>query len=383
MRIAINTRFLLKNKLEGIGWFTFEVIRRFVKLNPQHQFYFFFDRPYDERFLFEDNITPVVLNPPARHPLLWYWWFEYSVPSALKKYNIDAFISTDGYLSLNTDLPQLLVIHDLAFEHYPKDVDWAASIYYRKYSKKYAQKASRIITVSEYTKHDVNSQYGIDLKKIDVVYNGANSMYKPISAPNKEKVRAHFSNGYPYFLYVGAIHPRKNVITLLKAFEQFKETREHPHKLMIVGRWAWKNKELNGYLNTMKHKEDVLFMGSRQADELKDIIASAEAMMYLSYFEGFGIPVLESIYCEVPVIISDRTSLPEVAGEGGPQLDPFDVEGIEAAMNSIVVDESLRTQYVEAGRAQKQKFSWNLSAERFNQSFIKFAAENNLNNKLT
>ena len=152
---------------------------------------------------------------------------------------------------------------------------------------------------------------------------------------------------------------------------------------MIVGRWAWKNKELNEYLNTMKHKEDVLFMGSRQADELKDIIASAEAMMYLSYFEGFGIPVLESIYCEVPVIISDRTSLPEVAGEGGPQLDPFDVEGIEAAMNSIVVDESLRTQYVEAGRAQKQKFSWNLSAERFNQSFIKFAAENNLNNKLT
>ncbi|MBK7869741.1 MAG: hypothetical protein IPJ74_03175 [Saprospiraceae bacterium] len=84
MRIAINTRFLIKNKLEGIGWFTYEVMRRLVQQHPEHEFIFFFDRPYDETFIFDENVRPVVLSPPARHPLLWIWWYEISIPRALK-----------------------------------------------------------------------------------------------------------------------------------------------------------------------------------------------------------------------------------------------------------------------------------------------------------
>ncbi|HAD33931.1 MAG TPA: glycosyltransferase family 1 protein, partial [Chitinophagaceae bacterium] len=120
MKIAVNARFLLKGKLEGIGWFTHEIIRRVVNMHPEHQFIFFFDRPFDSSFLYAKNVEAVILNPPARHPFLWWIWFEWAIPRALKKYQADMFISTDGFLSLRTQTPTLLVMHDLAFEHFPE-----------------------------------------------------------------------------------------------------------------------------------------------------------------------------------------------------------------------------------------------------------------------
>src|SRR5690606_7224010 len=117
MRIAVNTRLLLKGKLEGIGWFTYQTLERIVKQHPEHEFIFFFDRPYDRSFVFASNVTPVVLSPQARHPVLFYLWFELGIPRLLRKYKADLFLSPDGFSSLSTKVPTCLVIHDLAFEH--------------------------------------------------------------------------------------------------------------------------------------------------------------------------------------------------------------------------------------------------------------------------
>src|SRR5450432_4302121 len=130
MRIAVNVRFLIKNKLEGIGWFTNETLKRITSQHPEHQFFFFFDRPYDSSFIFSENIKPMVLFPPARHPLLWYYWFEYAVPKALKKVKPDVFLSTDAYLSIHTQVKELLVVHDLAFLHFPGHINSLTSKYY-------------------------------------------------------------------------------------------------------------------------------------------------------------------------------------------------------------------------------------------------------------
>ena len=121
MIIAVNTRLLLKNKLEGIGWFTYETLSRITKNHPEHIFYFLFDRPYHSDFVFESNVTPIVLPPPARHPVLFYIWFEISVARFLRKLKPDLFLSPDGYLSLKTKTTSLAVIHDINFEHYPED----------------------------------------------------------------------------------------------------------------------------------------------------------------------------------------------------------------------------------------------------------------------
>ncbi|HEY8401636.1 MAG TPA: glycosyltransferase family 1 protein, partial [Cytophagaceae bacterium] len=110
MKIAVNTRLLLKDKMDGIGWFAYESLKRITRQHKDHQFIFIFDRPYAEEFIFSDNITPVVIGPPARHPFLFYIWFEYSIPSVLKKYKPDLFFSPDGWLSLSTDVKSLAVI---------------------------------------------------------------------------------------------------------------------------------------------------------------------------------------------------------------------------------------------------------------------------------
>ncbi len=161
MKIAINTRLLIKDKLEGIGYFTFEVLSRITKAHPEHEFYFFFDRKFSKEFIFSDNVKAIVLYPQARHPILFNIWFDFSVTKALKKYKIDIFLSPDGMLSLKTKVPQIAVIHDLNFEYYPKDLPANITKYYKSRFPKFAKTASSIITVSKHSKENIMSCYNI------------------------------------------------------------------------------------------------------------------------------------------------------------------------------------------------------------------------------
>jgi hypothetical protein len=141
MVIAVNTRFLIKNKLEGFGWYTFEVLKRLTQSHPEHQFVFFFDRAYDTDFIFAPNVTPVVLSPPARHPILFFIWFEWSVRRALRKYKADVFLSTDNFLCLGTDVKTVLVVHDLAFLHFPDYVPLRNRLYYQYFMPRFMKRA--------------------------------------------------------------------------------------------------------------------------------------------------------------------------------------------------------------------------------------------------
>ena len=158
MRIAINTRFLISSKMEGFGWYTLEIVKRIVENNPEHEFLLFFDRKYDKKFIFAENVKPIILSPQARHPFLFYIWFEFSIRNALKKYNADIFLSPDGYLSLGSTVKQISVIHDINFEHNPKDLPWLMQKYLRFFFPKFARKAEHILTVSEYSKKDICSR---------------------------------------------------------------------------------------------------------------------------------------------------------------------------------------------------------------------------------
>ncbi len=122
MKIAINTRLLLKNKLEGIGWFTLENFKRIVINHPEHDFYFIFDRMYSKEYIFVDNVHPVIIYPPTVRPMIWIVWFELFLPLLLKILKPDIYVSPDGNLSLYTDIPQISVIHDINFYHRPDDL---------------------------------------------------------------------------------------------------------------------------------------------------------------------------------------------------------------------------------------------------------------------
>ncbi len=371
MKIAVNTRLLLANKLEGIGWFTFETLKRITKNHPEHEFIFIFDRPYSKAFIFSDNITPVVAAPPTRHPFLWYLWFEFVVPRVLKKHQADLFLSTDGYISLRTNVKTLDVIHDINFAHRPKDLPWLMRKYYNHYFPKFAQKCQRIATVSEYSKNDIAKTYGIDPTKIDVVFNGSNAQYQPVSEQIKAQTKATYTGSEDYFLFVGALHPRKNIAKLLVAFDQFKKQSGSSIKLVIVGGKMFKNGDLFNTFQQLAYKQDVIFTGRLSAADLSNVMASALALTYVPLFEGFGIPVLEAFYAEIPVIASNVTSVPEVSGNAALLVNPEDTHEIANAMEQLANNPDLRDQLIKQARIQREKFSWDKTAEALWQSIEK------------
>jgi len=371
MRIGVNTRLLLKGKLEGIGWFTYQTVERIVRDHPEHEFVFFFDRQYDESFIFAPNVTPVVVHPQARHPILFYLWFEWSLPHMLKKHKIDLFLSPDSYLSLKTKVPTCLVMHDLAFEHYPEHYVWAQRLYWKHYSPLFARKATRIVTVSEFSKKDICEHYNIAPSKIDVVYNGAHDEYRPLSWDEREAVKKQYADGAEYFVFAGALHPRKNIVNLLKAFIAFKKRQHSNMKLVIVGRLAWKYEEVEQMRATMQFRKDVKWVGYMNVEELSRVTGAAYAMVFASLFEGFGIPILEALQCNVPVIVSNTSSMPEVAGDAGLLVDPTNVEDIASKMHMLYKDEALRAKLIANAPAQVAKFDWQRSSERLWESMMK------------
>ena len=363
MNIAINTRLLQKEKLEGIGFFTRETLARITRSHPEHQFIFIFDRPYDDEFIFSDNITPVVVSPPTRHPLLWVIWFELRIPFILKKYKADLFFSPDGYLSLNTKVPQVAAIHDLNFVHRPNDLPWLKAKYYNFFFPRFARHARRIVTVSNYSKNDIVHSYQIEAGKIDVAYNGINSLYTPVPEDEKRAVRQKYTDGCEYFLFIGSLHPRKNICGLLRAYDAFRNSAETNTKLVITGGELFKTGDIEKTFRRMKHKSDVIFTGHISSKELHLVLGAALCLTFVPFFEGFGIPVAEAMSAGVPVISSNTTSLPEVGGDAVLYADPSSPEEIKEAMVRIVQDKNLRAELIEKGFRQKEKFSWDKTAE--------------------
>ncbi|HIA10734.1 MAG TPA: glycosyltransferase family 1 protein [Flavobacteriales bacterium] len=368
MKIAVNTRLLIKNKLEGIGWFSCETLKRITRAHPEHQFYFLFDRPFDESFVFGSNVTPIVIRPQARHPILFYLWFEKSIPRALKKINPDLFMSTDGYLSLSTTTPSLPVIHDLNFEHYPEQLPFLVRKYYKHYFPRFARKAAR------FSKSDIVATYGIQPDKIDVVYNGANEIYQPINSEAIEVCRNRHAGGSPYFLFVGSLLPRKNIANLFSAFDLFKRNASNDIKLMIIGERKWWTSEIKGAYEAMEHRESVIFKGHTSPDELQQLIPSALALTYVSFFEGFGIPIIEAMRCGTPVITSDASSMPEIAGGAAMLTDPSSIQSIADAMTKIATSQELQRNFSEKGLERAKDFSWDATADKMWESMLKSIA---------
>src|SRR5690606_8458547 len=162
-----------------------------------------------------------------------------------------------------------------------------------------------VIAVSDYTRSDIIDKLQVPENKIDIVYNGAHAAYRPLSYEACEGVRARYTEGEEYFLFTGAIHPRKNIINLLKAFVKFKRRQRSRIKLMIVGRMAWKVEEIEKVKRLMPFKEDVIWAGYMHVDALAEVTAAAYALVYPSLLEGFGIPILVAMSCHVPVIVSN------------------------------------------------------------------------------
>jgi glycosyltransferase involved in cell wall biosynthesis len=381
MTIAVNTRFLLPHRLEGFGWYTHEIVRRMVQQHPEDKFIFLFDRPFDPRFVYGPNVTPLVLFPPARHPVLWWLWFEQAVPRALRKHQADVFFSPDSYLSLRSGVPTVMTCHDIVPLHRPEGIPFATRKYYQRYLPKFLRRADHLLTVSEYVRQDIaglppapsEGGGGVSLDKISVVYNGCRDTFKPIQEIEKQAVRHEFAGGQEYFFYTGAIHPRKNIPRLVGAFELFKKRSASPAKLLLAGRLAWQTDEVKAALEQSEHRSDIHLLGYVSEEKLPKLMAAALALTYVSLSEGFGLPMLEAMHTDTPVLAANATCLPEIAGDAALLVDPLSEQAMADGLERLWRDRDFAQKLVQRGRVQRERFSWDVAAEQVYNALRKFA----------
>ena len=255
-------------------------------------------------------------------------------------------------------------MHDIAYEHYPETVPRLVRIYYKYYFPRFAKRADGIATVSNFSKNDIVKQYHLNPTKIKVVYNGCNEAYHPIDEFVKESVREKWTEGKPYFIYIGSINPRKNIGNLLWAFEKYKNDTKSDSKLLLIGKKMFMGNELENILQDLNSRNDIQFLGRLEdVSEVNNLISASIAMTYVSVFEGFGIPCLEAMRCGTAVIASSTSSLPEVCGEAGFYVDPLSIDSIAEGMKKIASDPGLRQVLINKGLEQSSKFSWQKTSE--------------------
>ena len=354
-KIAVNTRLLLSNKLEGIGTFTAEIFKILCKEHPEYEFHFIFDRKYSEEFIFSKNVIPHVINPPARHPILLKIWYNFRLPRLLKKIDPSIFISPDAVASLNTKIPSLTVIHDINFVHRPDDLPKKWSEYYNK----------------EFSKSDIVKTYKTSPNKIDVVYNGIKSNFKPLSKEKTKLITNKYSRDKPFFFFIGSLHPRKNLKNLLLAFNEFKKIDQQGFKLIIGGAVMFKFESIEAVYKNLEYGKDVVFTGRLSDNDLNCFLSEATALTYIPFFEGFGIPVLEAMACGTAVITSNTTSLPEVVGDAAYAVSPNSISEISAAMYELSTNQQKVNELVSKGFERLKLFTWQKSADALWQSIQK------------
>lgn len=370
IKIAINARFLIEGKLEGIGTYTHEILKRLVKEMPDVEFHFLFDRPWSKEFIYAKNVIPHQIGLPARHPFLWFLWFEFAVRKWLFNNKVDLFLSTDSFLSLSSPTKSLLVMHDLAFEHFPKHNPFLVRHYYKYFFPKYAQKAAALFAVSNFTKQDIVEKYQIEEAKITLAYCGVSDFYKALSKTEKEQHRKLVSNGNPYFICIGSLNPRKNIRNAIEAFNIFKAEKPSNainYKLIIVGAKGWKTSSLFQAIKNSAFKKDIILTGHLKPETLAPYLAAAEALLFPSLFEGFGIPIIEAFQCKVPVITSNLSSTKEIGAEASFLLDPLKPVEIKNAMVFVLENEQACKKLALSGLKKLEKYNWDSTSEKISK----------------
>ena len=361
-KIAINCWILRNKQFDGIGYFTIATISRIIRNNPDIHFQILCDKDFTEDYFDFDNVSKHAIFPALRHPVLYVLYMELVLPLFLKKHKPDVFLSPDGFLSLLSSCKQVPVIHDINFEHNPQDLKLKNRLYYRFFFKRFAHKAKRIATVSAYSKKDIVDFYKIDPATVDIVYSSFNGNFSPLDKAEIAEVRNKYSNGKPYFFFVGSMHPRKNIKRLIEAFDLFKQQTNAACKLLLAGSILWDKSDLEEVYTTSRFKDDIIFTGRITDAELPKILGAALALSFIPIFEGFGVPIVEAMQSGVPVICSNVTSMPEVAGDAALFVDPLNLVDISTAMEKMYSDSNLREELIQLGHKQKEKFSWDNTA---------------------
>lgn len=362
MKIAIDIRTAGGEKA-GKGWFTFHITQNLLKLDRENEYILYMK----EKIPGFDEFKNAELKQIKGSGFFWHR----NVAKDVKKEKVDLFFAPGSYIIpalLPKSIKTILTIHDLVAFLFPETHNRKANLIERLFIKKALKKADHVITVSENTKKDVQEKF-TDTKRgeaqfpISTIYNAANETYKPVA---KEKLNGFIKNtNLPkhFFVAVGTLIPRKNYPNLIKALVLLHQSHPEYH-LIIVGGKGWQEQEIYDLIKQNYLRKKVHLLGYLSTTAIRNLYNLACALVFPSFYEGFGIPPLEAMKSGCPVIASYTSSIPEVVGDAALLINPENPGEIATAMKKLIEDAELAESLKNKGLAQGQKFSWERSAEK-------------------
>jgi len=357
MRIGFESKRAFTN-FTGLGNYSRSTIELLSTFYPNNEYYLY-TTPYKQRqilsFAERDNIK--IRQPKGFFSFIPSLWRSFAVAKEAKQDKISIFHGLSGEMPIGLKkhgIKTAVTIHDLIFLRYPefyKPID--RKIYKKKFTMS-AQNADIVIAISEQTKQDCISLLGIDESKIRVVYQGCSAIFeKRCSDLEKEKVSQLYELPEKYFLYVGTIEERKNLITAIKALPQTPEN----YKLIVIGRPTPYITQVKEEIQKLALEDRVIFLQNIPTEHLPSIYQMAFAFIYPSLFEGFGIPIIEAINSKIPVITSSVSCLPEAGGPDSLYISPYDFNELASHLNKLILNENFRSDVIAKSYEYAQRFS--------------------------
>ena len=358
MKIGIDAR-LVHYQPAGIGQYTVRLAEALAAIDTENTYVILQSRK---------DTTPLVDNAVVRRRSMLtpphHRFEQWTLPLELHALGLDLLHSPDFIPPFRRPCRSVITVHDLAFLRFPGLMTGESQNYYSQINHA-VRSANHIIAVSESTKRDLVSLVGADERKITCVYEAAGPQFRPAGAAAITSVRQRYGLMGDYLLFVSTIEPRKNIPFLLQAYARMRETwpqGSEPPRLVLAGHKGWLYESIFAMRDELHLGDAVLCTGGVAVEDLPALYSGARAFVLPSLYEGFGLPVLEAMSCGAPVITSNTSSLPEVAGDAAILVSPQDLYGLAAAMQRLSLDEGLRMQMSVRGAAQAARFSWERAA---------------------
>ncbi|MBO4724429.1 MAG: glycosyltransferase family 4 protein [Bacteroidaceae bacterium] len=291
-------------------------------------------------------------------------WRTFGLAKAARNESVDIFHGLSNELPVGLEIPSVVTIHDVAFKTFPDMYHAIDRFTYDRKWRHACRTANRIIAISESTKQDIIRFYGVEPDRIDIVYQPVNSIYytneKGVCPVSLEP----YVNGKPYMLYVGSINSRKNLLGIVKTIELLPKEIQIP--LIVIGDGREYKQKVSDYIAEHKLQNLIIFSPEKVGTEgLRYLYSNARMLVYPSFYEGFGLPVVEALLSHCPVVTSNVSSLPEAAGPDSLLADPSDIRDIADKMKVLLTDDALRESIIEKGyRYGMDSFSPKVLADR-------------------
>lgn len=348
----------LDRQYAGIHVYTRELIQAMARLGHPHEI--FIVRPEHKGDI--ENVTEIVVPilPVPGHQSLRLF---VQIPRLMRRMKMDVVIEPGhfGPFNLPKSIKRITVIHDITPILFPHMHTFQGQFLQRIFLPGILKRADHILVNSFYTQSDLTKAFPFCKAKSTVTLLGKDAIFQP---DLNQDILAKYGIQQPYILFTGTIEPRKNLSTLLKAFELFKAQSQLPHKLVWVGKWGWKSEDIQQQIENSPYQGDIIQTGYIAKEDLPGLYSQAEIFVYPSLYEGFGLPVLEAMACGAPVITSNTSSLPEAGGPAALYFDPQDPKALAACIHSLAKNPALRAEKRKASLLQASNFDWRKTARQ-------------------